>query len=83
MQAASASAAAGSGGRLAWLGSKLLEAVCRVLPDSGSAVGCMTLAASLLAVTAVAALVRQRLRRLETSFITGSWPPPRNTSKVE
>lgn len=81
-QAAGASAAAGSN-VLVRVGGWLLQGLCAALPGAGSAAGCMAAAAGLLLATAAVAILRQRLRKLEATFLTGSWPPPRNTSSAK
>jgi len=43
----------------------------------------MAAAAALLAAAGAVVLLRSRLQKLESSFLVGSWPPPRNTSSVK
>jgi hypothetical protein len=77
LQTAAASAIS-NGSFLARVGGRSLQGICAALPSSGSAAGCMAAAAGLLVAALAVALVQQRLRKLEASFLTGTWPPPRN-----
>lgn len=76
---AAADSAVSSGSFLSHLGGRLLQGICAALPASGSAAGCTVAAAGLLLAALAVAVGQQRLRKLEASFITGPWPPPRNT----